>query len=172
MLFRSKTATAGTVNFFVAGTLQTHFKTQSLEGQPLLENVEYTFSNPLKHRANAGLSWNLRQWTLGWNARYYDSYRVYGATATAAAAATAILTQGNDGVVPSQTYHDIFATYRFDRSGAAGWKTFTDDLELTVGIRNVFNQEPPFDSSNTNRYFSTFGDPRLASYYLTVRKTF
>ena len=67
-------------------------------------------------------------------------------------------TQGS-AHVDSQMYHDAFATYRFERLGGS---------ELTLGFRNVFNTRPPRDQQS----YSTYGDPRLASYYLGFRMSF
>lgn len=68
--------------------------------------------------------------------------------------------------MPHQVYHDINAGYEFAQS--AGWLA---DTEIQLGARNVFNKSPPFDASSFP-YYSVFGDPRLASYYLTLKKGF
>jgi hypothetical protein len=39
------------------------------------------------------------------------------------------------------------------------------------GGTRAFNKLPPFDA-NTFYYYSTYGDPRLRGYWLTVRKAF
>jgi outer membrane receptor protein involved in Fe transport len=47
------------------------------------------------------------------------------------------------------------------------------NTEWQLGIRNLFNTKPPLDVSNASGgYYSGFGDPRLASYYLSLKKAF
>jgi outer membrane receptor protein involved in Fe transport len=169
------TATHGRFDFFALATWQTHYRTQFAPLQPVVENVGIGFGNgvnPLKLKANAGLTWQYRAWTLGWTARYFHHYFV--ADPSSAADLTRITNQGNGGRVPSQTYHDLTASYSFGPSEAgSGWTSrLLGNTEIRLAIDNVFNKQPPFDASNSTRYYSPFGDPRLASYSLTLRKSF
>lgn len=164
--YKLSTAGEGVFNFFALGTWETHYKTQAAAGSPFVENVGVGSSNPLKFKANAGATWTRRQWTVGWSANYFDSYWVN-------AAHTVDVNQGSDHI-PSQIYHDLFATYRFD-AGMSRNSVPSDvfsGLEITLGLKNILNKQPPFDASNTFFYYSTFGDPRLASYWLSVKKAF
>jgi outer membrane receptor protein involved in Fe transport len=148
---------------FAVASYQTHFLQQFLPNGVVVDNVGITSSNPLEWKGNLGLNWSYGAWSAGWTARYFSSY---------VAATTAVVNQlqGNGGRVPSQTYHDVFATYRF---GAAAGPTFLDGTDITLGIRNLLDKEPPFDANSSyNGYYSTYGDPRLASYWLTVKKRF
>jgi len=63
--------------------------------------------------------------------------------------------------VPSQTYHDVYGGY-----------SFLSSVEVQAGVKNVFNKRPPFDANMTALYYSPFGDPRLATYYVSIRKAF
>lgn len=148
---------------FVLASRQMHFLQQFLPNGVVLDNVGITNANPLELKGNLGLNWRYGAWSAGWAARYFDSY-VAGLTATINQ------WQGNGGHVPSQTYHDVFATYRFSADARAA---VLADTEVTLGIKNLFDKEPPFDANNTyNGYYSTFGDPRLASYWLGIKKRF
>jgi outer membrane receptor protein involved in Fe transport len=153
----------GTFMPFVFASLQTEFVQQFLPNGVSVNNVNITSANPLKLKGNIGLNWRHGAWSAGWAARYFDSY-VAGLTPTINR------WQGNGGRVPSQIYHDVFATYRFaDDSRVA----VLADTDITLGIKNLFDKEPPFDANNTyNGYYSTFGDPRLASYWLGIKKRF
>jgi iron complex outermembrane receptor protein len=164
--YRLNTVGAGVLDLFALATWETHYKTEVLAGSPPVENVGVGDFNPLKLKANAGATWTRRQWILGWSARYFDSYWVN-------AAHTFDVNQGSDHV-PSQIYHDIFATYRFDVGTTSGsWSDHLfSDTEITLGVKNLFNKKPPFDANNTNFFYSNFGDPRLASYWLSIRKSF
>lgn len=161
------------VQFYAAGTLVEHYTTQLTPGSAVLENVGITSSNPLKFKGNAGVNLTLGNWTLGWFARYFDSYEVANPIITGAS-----VTFLNAGAVrvPSQTYFDTFLGYRFGRveSGSKGalnswWRhVLAGETELQIGVRNIFNTEPPFDAGTTNLY-SAYGDPRLASYWISIR---
>ena len=148
----------GSFDFYSLATWQTHYRTQVSEESPVVENVGITRNNPLKLRLNAGITWSLGNWSAGWAARYFDSYVV----------STSPITIANQGSrhVPSQNYHDLFVGYRKD--AASGLKS---DIEIQAGLRNVFNTAPPFDASSFP-FYSTFGDPNLASYYVSIKKFF
>ncbi|WP_161965821.1 TonB-dependent receptor domain-containing protein [Steroidobacter cummioxidans] len=148
---------------FVFASRQTHFLQQFLPNGVVLDNVGVTSANPLKLKGNVGLNWRHGAWSVGWAARYFDSY-------LSSMSATINRWQGNGGRVSSQTYHDVFATYHFSADSPAA--VFADS-EVTLGIKNLFDKAPPFDANNTyNGYYSTFGDPRLASYWLGIKKRF
>lgn len=72
----------------------------------------------------------------------------------------------------AQTYHDVFASHRWPASPGEGWRRHLANSELRVGVRNVFNKEPPFDAGITTDYYSRYGDPRMASYEISLKKAF
>jgi outer membrane receptor protein involved in Fe transport len=80
--------------------------------------------------------------------------------------------------VPSQHYHDVFVGYRFGPTAGQGrgaWQAaerLVRNTDIRLGVKNVFNTKPPFDTTNSYLYYSGFGDPRLASYYVTVKRSF
>ena len=43
--------------------------------------------------------------------------------------------------------------------------------EVQIGVRNIFQKEPPVDVTGPT-YYSGFGDPRVSSYYISVKKSF
>lgn len=161
--YRLPTQSWGTFDFLALATLQTHYTTQLFQTFPRVENVGVTSSNPLKFKANLAVTWTREPWVIGWVGRYFDSYAVADETLTSA---PAIIANQGSRRVPSQTYHDLFATYRIMAKGLLA------DTEVTLGLRNVFNKRPPFDAGTANYFYSPLGDPRLANYYLAVRKQF
>jgi outer membrane receptor protein involved in Fe transport len=47
------------------------------------------------------------------------------------------------------------------------------NTEIQVGVRNIFNTKPPYDAAGVSgAYYSSLGDARLASYYVSVKRTF
>jgi outer membrane receptor protein involved in Fe transport len=160
----------GSFDFDAVATWQTHYKRQLKPGGPTQDLVGISQSNPLKFRMNAALSWERGPWTAGWATRYYDSYRVADPSQTFNA--TMILNQGHGGRVSSQIYHDAFLGYRFADSAHAGFLHVLTGVHVQLTAKNVFDKSPPFDASDMVRYYSPFGDPRLSSYSLSLRKTF
>lgn len=158
----------GKFDFYAVATWQTHYKTQVTPIAPLIENVGFTSNNPLRFKANAGAVWTKGPWKVGWDVRYFDSYRAFTANAAVAGTnANAILNQGNGGRVDSQIYHDAHASYRFeqpvDREGR-----LVDYTELRFGVKNLFNAKPPYDATFGPFYYSPYGDVRLASYWISL----
>ncbi|MGH8238316.1 MAG: TonB-dependent receptor domain-containing protein, partial [Steroidobacteraceae bacterium] len=143
-----------------AATHYVHNETRAVPLAPLVENTGTITGLPW--RGHATLSWDYKNWTASWTARYFDSYQLFAADQENAAV---IQTQGAPRV-PSQTYHDLFASFRFDSQ--AEWLSGT---EIQIGVNNVFNTRPPVDVTQSLLY-STLGDPRLASYYVSLRKAF
>jgi iron complex outermembrane recepter protein len=156
------TAEAGAFEFYAVGTWNRHNLTQTKSDQPAVDNVGFS-GGVLGYKVNAGVIWKRRQLTLGWNTEYFDSYLPYVARAVPLtpaqieSRAQLVQIQGS-ARVDHQMYHDAFATYRFEQVSS----------EFNVGIRNVFNTRPPRDQQS----YSTYGDPRLASYYIGFRKSF
>ncbi len=152
----------GTVSLFALGTRTFGYETQLTPLAAEIENVGVGRSNPLEWKANAGASFARGQWSFTWSAYFFDSYLVSTTPLT-------IANQANGGIVPSQTYHDVYASYRVGGADTNRWLT---GLDVQAGVRNVFNHSPPFDANGFGAYYSQFGDPRLANYYVTLKKAF
>ena len=173
--YRIATAAAGTFDLSLIGTWQKRYWTQALPNAPIEENVgirRLAASIPLEFKANATLSWIFNQFRTGFTVRYFDSYLVADLTASANAAVLAA--QGNGGRVPSQTYVDMFVNYRFpqtDMDSSIRGRLLTG-VDMQFGVKNLFDREPPLDVANTATYYSQFGDPRLSSYYLSLKRSF
>lgn len=168
-----KTRSVGSISLFCAATWQTHFKTRILPGNPMVEHVGFSSTYPLKFRGNAGITWSSDHWRMSWFSRYYDSY--LAADSYSAANTAILLNQGNGGRVPSQVYHDVSVSYRTGPSAGSTLSSWIGDTEVQVGIKNVFNTVPPLDTRNStslSTYYSYFGSPRLASYYIELKRSF
>ena len=158
-----------------AATWQPKFDVQLIPGATFRNFVGIGFSQPLKYRANASLAWRRGPFSVRWATTYYHSYMV--ADPTVPAEASRILSQGNGGVVPRQIYHDLSVTWKFTPAQGPDrrWRKLLEGSEVQVGVHNVFNTTPPFDSFAAIGNFagySPYGDPRLASYWVALRKSF
>lgn len=157
--YQRRTDHWGTFSFNLSGTRSVHNLRQDSEVAPVLENNGMSFALPWK--SNASIDWGYRGWNVAWTARYYDSYWLN-------VGHTLIANQGS-ATVPGQIYHDVTMQYRFAPSNA-----ILDGASVQLGIRNVFNKEPPFDATAavSGTFYSALGDPRDASYYLSIGKRF
>lgn len=164
----------GALDLFLVGTWQPRYALQLISGAEFVDYVGLGSGNPLEFKGNAGLTWNLSAWRAGWNLNYFDSYQVNANEETWQAAH--IANQGNGGRVPSQIYHDAFVNYDFALSSSNSVPSWLSGTQVQLGIRNLFNKRPPVDmgeaASIGYAYYSPFGSPRLASYYLTVTTRF
>lgn len=70
----------------------------------------------------------------------------------------------NPFVVKSQTSVNLFGSYRFGRS-----EGFVGDASLQLGVRNVFNDDPPFAPSG---YLAALYQPQPRYWYVNIRKNF
>ncbi|MEJ1962161.1 MAG: TonB-dependent receptor [Gammaproteobacteria bacterium] len=155
------TAGYGSFEIFAVASWQLNYETQVAKGSPPINNLGIGVFSPLKFKASTGLQWTSREWKVGWNASYFDSYLV-------SSTPSYIQLQGGDGTVPSQIYHDLYVNYDLGLAGVAS-KEWFGKTEIQLGIRNVFNKKPPFDAYNyQNGFYSQLGDPRLASWYLSL----
>ncbi|MDB6095569.1 MAG: hypothetical protein JWM32_3131 [Verrucomicrobia bacterium] len=164
----------GTLEFFAAGSWELRYKTQLVPTVAAVNllGIRTADSIPLRFKSNVGVTWTRGHLSFGWTARYFSSFFV--ADPTLASSATAILNQGNGGRIPAEIYHDVFARYAFSRSTDSQTATWLllRDVDVQLGVRNVFNREPPFDSRTSLTYYAALGDARLASYYISVTKHF
>jgi outer membrane receptor protein involved in Fe transport len=162
----------GRFSVFALATWLETFDTQLVATLPALDQagVAGSVAIPVEFKANAGITWSSDRWTLGWTSRYIDSY--YVANPTAASSAVTFLSQGNGGKVKSQIYHDLFGKISFSSDAGGVLGRVLDGLEVQAGVRNVFNKSPPYDVSNGFQYYSFLADPRLATYYITLKQSF
>ena len=154
----------GWFRFYAVGTFQSTMSRQLTSTSPVVDRVGY-LDGPVELRLNAGVDWQRGPWSLALNTQYYDDYKVFVSNETVPFQQTYAQMQGSS-TIPSQTYTDISGRYIFERGWLAG-------AQVSVGIRNLFNQEPPLVATgNLSGGYSTFGDPRLRTYSISIRKSF
>lgn len=177
MEYEKQLGSFGRLHPYMTATYQPRFATQLVPTFPLIDEAGYSAS--LLWRGNAGLDWKRGRWSAGWNMQYYDSYYRYGASFTAAQAATVVLNQGT-AKVPRQFYHDLSVGYDFGYQ-TEGWRRLLNGTRLTVGVQNFLNTMPPIGAGpgagqafpgGLAQGISPYGDARLARYTLTLRKKF
>ncbi len=154
----------GWFRFYAVGTVQSTLARQVSSSAPEVDRVGF-YDGPVELRFNAGIDWRRGPWSLSLNTQFYDEYKAFESTVPPSLYDYATRFQGTS-TIPSQTYTDVFGRYSFE----SGWLAGT---QLSVGVRNVFNQEPPLvATSELTGGYSTYGDPRLRTYTVSVRKSF
>lgn len=175
----------GTFSLSTIGSIITKLKSQYSPSLPEYDAAGFSpvEGGAAKYKGNATLTWDWHNWTAGWTTRYFSDYKQYGAkggpfslqNAGGGEFGTYILEQGSD-TIPSQMYHDVFVGYTFGQSPIGGEKRrafrskLLDGLTVQLGIGNVFKKVPPLDVYYN--YLSLYGDIRLRSYRLSLKKAF
>ncbi|EGY01969.1 TonB-dependent receptor [Nitrospirillum viridazoti Y2] len=154
----------GSFRLYAAATHTLELSSRAAPGQPSVDRAGF-FDGPLKWRANVGVDWQSGSWGAGWNTQIYASYRVCMSVQTAFTCSQSETWQGA-AKVPSQNYSDIYVNYGFKEGVLA-------NSEIRLGIQNILNQKPPTVASGVDQTgYSSFGDPRLQRFTLTLRKHF
>lgn len=156
----------GQLTITAAGSQNLSFKVQSSAAAAALEQVRNPsaiFSQALRWNANGQIQWENRQWTLGWDARFYDSILANPAD---------IVAQGSDRA-PWGIEHGMFVGYRIPRfSGHRFLQAMLEDTSVTVGVRNVFDRSPRYWAANPNFGYLSFDSVYGRSAWIQVRRNF
>lgn len=154
----------GDLRFHAAATWQPKLKRHnSIVGGGLETNLVGYADGPLEWRANGGVDWSRGPLMLGFNAGYYDSYRVVSSTDTAASAAAKIKQQGASKI-PAQVYVDIYGVRRWSLPEGRGLRS----VEARFGVQNLLDHAPPVIATALTPNFSPYGDPRLRRLELSL----
>ncbi|MEJ1962126.1 MAG: TonB-dependent receptor [Gammaproteobacteria bacterium] len=154
----------GNLTLRSGATRQMHHTTQStLAAAP--EEIAGLASD-LRWKGNLGLTWDYRAFAFSWLTTYYDKYWLLSDHS--------IVPSQGSASIPRQVYHDMFVGYDFGARGAGDlMANVMDGLQVQLALTNIFNKEPPVDVySNPQAFYSSFGDPRMARYSLTLKKRF
>lgn len=154
----------GDIQVYAVATRQTTLERQVIPTSPMVDRVGFS-DGPLKWRGNIGIVWRLGNVTLAANTQFYDKYKVYSSTLPIEYIDSVTRIQGGY-YVDAQSYTDVSARYVFSGGRLNG-------AQVSLGIRNLFDQSPPVVAGwqGTDGY-STFGDPRMRTYAITLKKTF
>ena len=130
----------GNFTFNFDGTWVRKYEYQNERGGEFVQNVGVYGDNApvFRWRHNASLQWNLDKWNATLSNKYMSGYR-------------------DQNYVDTQYEQSVKAYSVWSLSGAySGFK----NTELTVGVKNLLNEDPPF--SNQIGTFQSGYDPRFA----------
>jgi outer membrane receptor protein involved in Fe transport len=172
-----KSTSFGNFDLYALGTVQEHYKQQVSLSEPFLEYVGFPGDGgPAKVKANATLTWQRGHWELGWTTEFFGSYSQVGAPGNPNDGQGTYYTaaQGSNSI-PSQTIHNVFASYTFgkisDKHGKV-LQNLASNWTVQVGVKNVFNTLPPFDAYYQPYFYSPYGDPRLRDLWVSIKHDF
>ena len=133
--YRLRTSDFGTFALITNSTYVNKYEYQSAEGGKWKQNVGvFSGSGPIfRWQHTASVNWNSGIFSAGMSGHYKSGY----------------LDQDEENKVPSYTTFDAFGTV-----------AATKNVTLTVGVRNLFDREPPL-SYQTNTFQAGY-DPRYA----------
>jgi iron complex outermembrane receptor protein len=170
--YEFKTDRFGTMRLYALATWQPDAVRQLLSGAAAL-NYSGNRDGPLEWQGNAGFDWTLGKLGVRWNTQFYDSYNIFftndpSIASGAASIDRAIALQGARRI-PSQSYSDLHVSYDFKDVGGV-----FNGLSISAGVQNIFDKKPPVIAiqSYTQAGYSTFGDPRLRRFSISIKKSF
>lgn len=162
----------GRARFYALATWQPETVRQLVPGAAALD-YSGNRDGPLEWQGNGGFDWERGAWRVRWNTQFYDSYNVFSTQDPSSASGAAVIDSAiqlqGAARIPSQTYSDIHVSYAFgDRGG------LLDGARISAGVLNVFDQTPPVVAitSYTQAGYSTYGDPRLRRFSVSLTKAF
>ena len=136
-------------------------------------NYSGNADGPLEWQGNAGFNWTMGNIGVRWNTQYYHGYNIFTTQDTStpngqSIVDSAITAQGARRI-PSQSYSDLHISYDFKNA-----KGLLDGVRISAGIQNIFDKKPPVVaiSSYIQAGYSTYGDPRLRRFTVSLRKSF
>lgn len=154
------------LRLYSIATLQTELERQILPTSSVVDRVGYN-DGPLRWRGNIGFVWKSGRLSVAGNTQLYPGYKSYSSSI---ADQYPQLVEGFErlqgGDIDSQAYTDLSMRYAFKPEVLGG-------VELSLAIRNIFNELPPTIAGwESTGGYSTFGDPRLRTYAISIKKSF
>jgi len=170
----------GRLDLSASETIIEHIKQQTSLTLPNREYVDFpnSGSGANKYNCVGAINWEKGIWSAGWNMRYFSSYSQQGAPGDPITTDQSLIPCAGSYANPSQQYHDFYVGCSFDGSRSTSGsgsrvRRIMNGAAIVVGVKNAFNAIPPFDANlQSNGYMSPYGDVRLRSYWLSVRKAF
>lgn len=157
----------GEVRLYGAATWQPSFRRRIQPDGPMIEVINHQ-DEPLKWRGNLGLEWTRGPLTLDLNVQYFGRRRLANSDASPVLISSErIAFQGSDRV-PSQLYVDLAARRRFAAPAASPVR----DIELRLGVQNLFDRSPPILAGPNLEAYDFHGDPRRRRFEVLLSATF
>lgn len=153
------TESMGSFNFVFRATNTREFRTKLRANTPVIDTLDQ-IQAPLKFRGSGSITWRQHNWTVTPSVSYIESYR-----------------DATNNRIDDSLTTNLQVTYDFRGSTSdSGWRRLVQGTQWTLGVNNVFDNEPPYvlnpGGQSFRSYYSTFDDPRGRYLYLRVKKSF
>lgn len=149
-------------------TWEPRLERRKAEDIPPVNLVDFA-DGPLSWRGNASLGWVNGPMSLGLFAQYFGSYRAANSTFNATAINPKLVAYQGMPNIPAQVYLDFSASRRFVTSG---WAGPVRSVQVTLGVMNILDRQPPIVANPDSQGYSTYGDPRGRRFELSVSAGF
>jgi iron complex outermembrane receptor protein len=168
----------GLLSVHASGTDVAHDWRQYTINSPTLDYVGYPADGgEPRYKAAGTVGWELGSWAFQWTTRYLSGYRQTespGSPSLINFGPNPMYTDAQGGdTIASQIYHDLLLSYRiggmFSPTSSGEAHTALSDLTVQFGVKNVFNRLPPFDAYYEPFFYSPYGDPRLRTYWMSIK---
>ncbi|RYE03872.1 MAG: hypothetical protein EOP61_02890 [Sphingomonadales bacterium] len=167
-----ETGSFGRFQFYALATWQPE-SVRQLVPAARAPNFTGNADGKLEWQGNGGVNWSKGNLGIRWNTQFYSAYNVYPTqqdnTPTSIFTTNLYITQQGGRRIPSQAYSDLYVSYDFKDAGGV-----LNGVRVTAGVQNIFNRQPPVIAipSYTSAGYSTYGDPRLRRFSVSLRKAF
>ena len=110
------------------------------------------FAGGIKWKGNGQIVYSAPRWSIGGRLRYFGSYWL--------SATHAVQPLQGSAKIAAQAYVDVFGSFKL-----------TPKTEFRLGVNNVLDKSPPINSTSAY-FYSQFGDPRRANFYVNLKRAF
>ena len=160
------------LSLFTVATYFSEFRSKILPDDEFVDLVGFA-DGPNEWRATGGIDWQKRAFLARWSTQYSSSKSLFG-SASSDSIKDRIVLNDQTTRLRSQTVHNLSSEYDFGASPKFVG-TLLDQTRLTVGINNLFEEEPQiraegaigFPGSSLNGV-----NPRGRSYFVQIRRAF
>ena len=126
--------------------------------------------SPLRLKGTSSLFWTREAFTAGVTARYLGHYKDAYNTNLGGTALNPGAVRVDGDTIGSSTEFDVQGSYQFAAKND-GWRHFLNRTKVTLGARNVFDREPPYNTAS-QAFYSFYNDPRQRYVYLELKRAF
>jgi outer membrane receptor protein involved in Fe transport len=153
------------LHIYGSATRQLDLLRQVAVNAPLYQFVDFS-GGVLKWRGNLGADLKFGRIRGGWAAQYYSGYSARNSIdPDSLLNDSLVILQGRERI-HAQVYNDIYVKCQLPLRGG-----LVPGLELSASVQNVFNKRPPALAA-ISRGYSSYGDPRLRRFVLSVSSHF
>jgi hypothetical protein len=156
----------GKISLHTNASFTNHFQTRALPTSGLVETAGA--GGPIRWRGYGSATWDDNRMSVTVTGRYVGHF---SSSTTSVSGAFPTATGYDGGRIPAFLRWDLQASYTFpyvpDSHRVKKWLNGT---KFTLGVLNIFNEEPSFVSDGSG-FYNRQDDPRQRFVYFQIRKS-